>query len=93
MIKVISFLFNYIIFFYGLGLIVSYVILAIMSYFAQRKSEIDYPELPAIKLLLSNSPYAPGISIIAPAYNEEVTIVEMSTVFCQWIILNSKSLS
>jgi cellulose synthase/poly-beta-1,6-N-acetylglucosamine synthase-like glycosyltransferase len=76
MIKVISFLFNYIIFFYGLGLIVSYVILAIMSYFAQRKSEIDYPELPAIKLLLSNSPYAPGISIIAPAYNEEVTIVD-----------------
>lgn len=70
MIKAINFIF----FFYGVGLSLSYVILAIFSaralnFYLRKNKFISY------EALLS-SPNSPSVSLIAPAYNEEKTIVE-----------------
>lgn len=63
------------IFFYSLGLIISYVILmwlAEISILKRKKNNLE----SYAKDLLNKSPYTPGVSIVAPAYNEELTIVE-----------------
>lgn len=62
------------IFYYAMTVCLSYVLLAILSayemiYYKNKNSFVDY------NAILS-SPIAPSISIIAPAYNEENTIVE-----------------
>jgi biofilm PGA synthesis N-glycosyltransferase PgaC len=62
------------IFFYAITVSLSYVILAIISarilnFYIRKNSFIDY------NAILS-SPYAPSVSLIAPAYNEEKTIVD-----------------
>ncbi len=70
----ISYFFQYTIFFYCMSIIASYVIMAIVSgvsvyrYYKRSRNE-DYRQL-------LSSPYAPSISIIAPAYNESATIVD-----------------
>ena len=60
--------------FYSLGLMVSYVVLmwlAELGILRSKHSHLSaYP-----KYIMDNSPYTPGVSIIAPAYNEEKTIV------------------
>jgi len=65
--------YQYRVFFYVTLIVISYVILAVMSYinitnyrwkFTKKEDEI-----------LKQSPFTPGISVIAPAYNEEKTIV------------------
>lgn len=63
------------IFIYSLGLIISYVILmwlAEISILRNKKNNLE----SYAKNLLNRSPYTPGVSIVAPAYNEELTIVE-----------------
>lgn len=62
------------VFIYGTTLLLIYAFLAIMSLVAVRKfkvldSRVDYT-------LLLNSIHTPGISVIAPAYNETITILE-----------------
>lgn len=62
------------IFFYSIGLIVSYVLLmwlAEISILRNRKRNLKSYS----KELLKNSPYTPGVSIVAPAFNEGLTIV------------------
>ncbi len=66
--------FNYMIMFYAIGISMSYVVLALLSAAAMRSykkknSFVDY------RTILS-SPYAPSVSLIAPAYNESMTIVD-----------------
>ena len=66
--------YGYIIFFYSLALILSYVILLIMAYIYSthyKRWTDDY-----IKHMVDSTPYVPGVSIVAPAYNEEKTIVD-----------------
>lgn len=63
------------IFIYSLGLIISYVILMWLAEVSILKSKKNNLESYA-KDLLKRSPYTPGVSIVAPAYNEELTIVE-----------------
>lgn len=65
-------IYDHLIFYYSALIMLSYLTLLILSIFEikrylKRNSYIDH------KLLLS-SPHAPGISVIAPAYNEAATI-------------------
>ncbi len=65
---------NIAIFFYGISISTAYVVLAIISaralhVYMRRNKFIDHN----VTLI---SPYAPSVSLIAPAYNEEKTIVE-----------------
>lgn len=76
MIKDIVFYFyGYVVFFYSMGLIVSYVILmwlAELGIFRKKRGNLSL----YTKEIIDKSPYTPGVSIIAPAYNEERTIIE-----------------
>src|SRR5271163_2932463 len=61
------------VFIYGTTLLMAYAMLAIMSLISIRKymkknASIDYQ-------VIVESPLAPGISVIAPAYNEGITII------------------
>ena len=75
MIKDLLFYFyGYVVFFYSMGLIISYVILmwlAEISIFRKKRGPLSL----YIKQIIDKSPYTPGVSIIAPAYNEERTVV------------------
>ncbi len=66
--------YNTAIFYYAMLVCSSYILLAILSayemvYYKKKNAFVNY------RAILS-SPIAPGISIIAPAYNEEHTIIE-----------------
>lgn len=66
--------YGYFVFFYSLALIISYVMLLIMAYrFSThyRRWTLDY-----VRQMVETSPFTPGVSIVAPAYNEGVNIVE-----------------
>lgn len=68
------FFFGYVILGYSLLLIVSYVMLLVLAYkysFRCRQWSNKY-----ICNMVQNSPFVPGISVVAPAYNEEKTIVD-----------------
>ncbi|TAE67713.1 MAG: glycosyltransferase family 2 protein, partial [Bacteroidetes bacterium] len=61
------------VFFYGTSMLLVYGMLAVLSFIAirlhQKKSTyVDYTKL-------IESSLAPGISVIAPAFNESVTII------------------
>lgn len=69
--------YGYFVFFYSLAIIVSYVFLLYMSYrYAKnyRRWTLDY-----VQQMVETSPFSPGVSIVAPAYNEGVNIVENVT--------------
>lgn len=72
----IYYIFSYIIFFYTLSIMASYLYLVIQSLRAQKKAAVDTPNDTTLKYLLKASPLTPAVSIIAPAYNEEVTIID-----------------
>ena len=72
-IRVTEFL-NYGIFFYSLSIILAYIFLAINSvliirHYLRKNKTVHYDDI-------LRSPLAPGISILAPAYNEGRSIVE-----------------
>jgi cellulose synthase/poly-beta-1,6-N-acetylglucosamine synthase-like glycosyltransferase len=67
-------IFNSAIFYFALVVMCSYIILCFfsaleMKAYMRKNSFIDYREILV-------SPYAPSVSILAPAYNEEATIVD-----------------
>lgn len=66
--------FGYIVFFYSIALMASYVI---MMYLASRgiRNLKDASLREYDDQLLNESSYSPGVSIVAPAYNEEKTII------------------
>jgi cellulose synthase/poly-beta-1,6-N-acetylglucosamine synthase-like glycosyltransferase len=66
-------IYEYFIFFYATSLILSYVILAIFSFIAINRYKSYNTDIDDEEIL--NSPLAPGISVIAPAFNEERTII------------------
>ena len=72
----IYYIFCYLIFSYSLALMVTYLSLVIMSKRAQKKLDVNMPDDETIKYLLKSSPLTPAVSIIAPAYNEEVMIID-----------------
>ena len=66
--------FNYFVIFYSSLLIASYFTMLILAWRKHNKHKVFHNEQHTIRLL-RHSPYAPGISIVAPAYNEEKTII------------------
>lgn len=65
--------YQYFIFFYALLIVFGMGVLTLLSFVAIRKYKRRFTRKEDEILL--ESPYAPGISVIAPAYNEEATIV------------------
>ena len=72
----IYYLFCYLVFGYTLSLMISYVVLVFLSYRAQKKMSATMPDDESLKYLMQGSPLLPKVSIIAPAFNEEVTIID-----------------
>jgi biofilm PGA synthesis N-glycosyltransferase PgaC len=68
------FVVNVLFFAYAITISLSYLILAVISVFEMRRY-IRRNKLVDFKMILS-SPHAPGISLIAPAYNEGLTIID-----------------
>lgn len=67
--------FTYLIYFYASALVLCYLLLMVMSYFNTLRYKYRYTAKE--EEYLKNYPdKAPGISIVAPAYNEEVIIVD-----------------
>ncbi len=66
--------YGYTIFFYSLTLMISYIALLIMAYLYARKSRQWIDE--HIRHSIDGNRLVPGVSIVAPAYNEEKTIVD-----------------
>jgi cellulose synthase/poly-beta-1,6-N-acetylglucosamine synthase-like glycosyltransferase len=65
--------YQYAVFIYGTSLLMAYAVLAIMSLlsiqrYMKRNASIDFN-------IIVESPLAPGISVVAPAFNEGVTII------------------
>ena len=71
---IIGTFYQHAIFIYGLSLLTAYGMLAIMSLIAIRRY-MKKNSVADINVLVE-SPLAPGISVIAPAYNESITIVQ-----------------
>ena len=76
---IIFYFYGYVVFFYSLGLMVSYVILMWLAELGILRSKHSHLSVYP-KYIMDNSPYTPGVSIIAPAYNEEKTIVSRGAV-------------
>ncbi|WP_223439380.1 glycosyltransferase family 2 protein [Polaribacter litorisediminis] len=73
MLEIFVKIYEYFIFFYATSLIFSYILLAIFSFIAINRYKSYNTDNDDEELL--SSPLAPGISVIAPAYNEEKTII------------------
>lgn len=70
---ILGIFFQYAVFVYGTSLLLAYGILAILSLasirrYMKKNASVDYN-------IIIESPLAPGISVIAPAFNEGVTII------------------
>ena len=72
----IYYIFSYVVFFYTMAAMVALVYLAIRSSVAQKRLLVNVPDDDTIRYALKSSPITPSVSIIAPAYNEEVTILD-----------------
>ena len=70
--------YGFTIFAYSIALIISYVILMWLAEISIIRSKTSFVESYA-KKVIDKSPYTPGVSIVAPAYNEERTIVDNVT--------------
>lgn len=68
--------FSYCVFFYTMAAMLLLLFLTVMSLRAQRNNRINMPDDDTLRYILKSSPFTPAVSIIAPAYNEEVTIIE-----------------
>ena len=66
--------FNYFVMFYSGFLILSYICMIMMAHTRHREHHTYHDEQYTIDEL-KKSPYTPAVSIVAPAYNEEKTII------------------
>ena len=73
---IIYYIFCYLIFAYTLAIMAGYMFFIYQSSRAQRALAIEMPDDETIKYQMRGSPLTPAVSIIAPAYNEEVTIID-----------------
>lgn len=72
----IYYIFSYLVFFYTIMAMVMLVYLSIRSAIAQKRLLVNMPDDATIRYVLKSSPITPTVSIIAPAYNEEKTILD-----------------
>lgn len=71
----ITYFFQYGIFFYTFFIVSFYILLALFSYYNNLRSKLKYTEKEEEELKKSPD-IAPGISVVAPAFNEEVIIID-----------------
>lgn len=74
----IFFFYGYFIFFYGFALIAIYGLLIWLA-FSQIRITHTLMDSDYVRRIIATSPHTPGVSIIAPAYNEELTIIDNVT--------------
>ena len=67
--------YQYVIYFYATLIIIIYLTLAVLGYFSILGNKMRYTAKER-NMLLNHPEIAPGISIIAPAYNEEVIVID-----------------
>lgn len=67
--------YGYAVFFYSMALMASYIALMWLALYSLHKRFNSLRNLPYVRRLLKESPYTPGVSIVAPAYNEAETVV------------------
>ena len=67
--------FSYLVFFYSMAIMASYLVLVWLSYREQKSKEKEVPDDETLKYMLKSSPLTPAVSVIAPAYNEHVNII------------------
>ena len=67
--------FSYLVFFYSMAIMASYLVLVWLSYREQKRKEKEVPDDETLKYMLKSSPLTPAVSVIAPAYNEHVNII------------------
>ena len=67
--------FNYFVFFYTSTLATCFILFAFLSFISLKRRKSYYVE-SYIRKTIKESPYTPGVSVIAPAYNEEKTIID-----------------
>lgn len=67
--------FNYFVFFYTSMLAIFFVMFAFLSFISLKRRK-DYYVESYVRKTIKESPYTPGISVIAPAFNEEKTIID-----------------
>ncbi len=73
--EVIVYIYQYAIFVYSIIITFNYLTLALLGFIAIKRKTLNYTFKE--QLLLTDSPEAvPGISIVAPAFNEEVIIID-----------------
>ena len=70
----LDYFFNYFVIVYSAVVLLSYVTMAILAYLEHRKHYTYHDDAYTIAEL-KKSPYTPGVSIVAPAYNEEKTVI------------------
>lgn len=75
MIDSLVFGYQYLIFFYALSVATVYFLLTIFGFFNILKSKRNYTRYED-ESLINNKEMAPGISVVAPAFNEEVIIID-----------------
>lgn len=71
----ITYIYQYLIYFYAAAITLIYIILAFLSYINIAKIKAKYTSIEEEKLK-EHPEIAPGISVIAPAFNEEVIIID-----------------
>ena len=71
----IIYFYQYAIYFYSFALTVFYLFLLISSYFMIEREKVRYTKIEG-ELLLDLPERAPSISIVAPAFNEEVIVID-----------------
>lgn len=71
----IYYIFSYAIFFYSLSVILINMYLTLQSFRAQNDLSVDMPDDVTLRYMFRGSPITPAVSIIAPAFNEEKTVI------------------
>lgn len=59
---------------FSVSILLSYVLLILLSWYRIRHHKIYHNEEYTVNLM-EKSPYTPGVTIVAPAYNEEKTVI------------------
>ncbi len=75
----ILYVYQFVIFFYAFALVLIYTMLAILAFLKLR--QLVAQKSSDTQKIFRESPFIPGISIVAPAYNEEKTIINNVTSF------------
>ena len=70
--------FSYFVVVYSTLVISSYIAMAVLA-FLEHKKHYTYHDDDYTIGELKKSPYTPGVSIVAPAYNEEKTVITNAT--------------